>query len=104
MTEMAGFSRDPAQAGVLPPELIAPLFEAKVGDTTMVETRDGFAVARLSAIIPFDPASDAAALARVRGEIEQSMQEELEGQFAAALRARSNLRINSQLLEQVTGQ
>lgn len=70
----------------------------------MAETRDGFAVARLTGITPFDPASDTAALGRVRSEIEQSMQEELEGQFATALRARSNLRINSQLLEQVTGQ
>lgn len=104
VVELNGFSRDPAQAGTLPPELIAPLFEAKVGDATMAETRDGFAVARLIGITPFDPASDAAALGRVRSEIEQSMQEELEGQFAAALRARSNLRINSQLLEQVTGQ
>ncbi|HWT09552.1 MAG TPA: peptidyl-prolyl cis-trans isomerase, partial [Roseomonas sp.] len=98
------FSRDPGQAGTLPPELIAPLFEAKVGDATMVETRDGFAVARLTAIIPFDTTSDAAALARVRTDIEQSMQDELEGQFMTALRARSNVRVNSQLLEQVTGQ
>ncbi len=98
------FSRDPGQAGPnLPPELIAPLFEAKVGDATMVETRDGFAVARLTGIVPFDTTSDAAALARVRTDIEQSMLEELEGQFATALRARSDVRVNTPMLEQVTG-
>jgi peptidyl-prolyl cis-trans isomerase D len=97
------FSRDPGLAGTLPPELLAPLFEAKQGDATMVETRDGFAVARLTGIVPFDTTSDAAALGRVRSEIEQSMQDELEQQFSAALRARSNVRVNTQMLDQVTG-
>ncbi len=97
------FTRDPAQAGTLPPELIAPLFEAKQGEATMVETRDGFAVAQMTAIIPFDPASDADALARVRSGIEQSMQDELEQQFSAALRARANVRVNTQMLDQVSG-
>ncbi|GGJ08531.1 peptidylprolyl isomerase [Neoroseomonas lacus] len=97
------FTRDPAQAGELPTELVAPLFEAKQGDATMVETRDGFAVARLTEIIPFDPASDANAMARVRTGIEQSMQDELEAQFSNALRGRANVRVNTDMLNQVTG-
>lgn len=97
------FTRDPAQAGELPTELVAPLFEAKQGDATMVETRDGFAVARLTEIIPFDPASDANAMARVRTGIEQSMQDELEAQFSNALRGRANVRVNTEMLNQVTG-
>lgn len=97
------FTRDPAQAGDLPTELVAPLFEAKQGDATMVETRDGFAVARLTEIIPFDPASDANAMARVRTGIEQSMQDELEAQFSNALRGRANVRVNTEMLNQVTG-
>lgn len=101
--ELGPFSRDPAQSGPVPPELIAPLFEVREGEVTMAETRDGFAVARLTGITPFDPASDEAALARVRSEIEQQMQEELEDQFARAIRERANVRINPQLLEQVTG-
>lgn len=100
---MGPFSRDPALAGPLPPELVAPLFETKVDEATMAETRDGFAVAQLTGITPFDPASDAAAIARVRGDIEQTMQEELESQFATALRARSDVRVNTPMLEQVTG-
>lgn len=101
--EIGPFSRDPALAGTLPRELVAPLFEAKPDEATMAETPDGFAVAQLTGITPFDPASDATATARVRGDIEQTMQEELEAQFAAALRARSNVRVNTQMLEQVTG-
>jgi peptidyl-prolyl cis-trans isomerase D len=97
------FSRDPAQAGALPAELVAPLFEAKPDEATMVETRDGFAVAKLTGIVPFDVTSDAAAMARVRGGIEQSMQDELEAQFSAALRARADVRVNTQMLNQVTG-
>jgi hypothetical protein len=31
------------------------------------------------------------------------MQDELEQQFSAALRARSNVRVNTQMLDQVTG-
>jgi peptidyl-prolyl cis-trans isomerase D len=97
------FSRDPAMAGDLPTELVAPLFEAKQGDATMVETRDGFAVARLTEIIPFDPTSDANAMARVRTGIEQSMQDELEAQFSNALRGRANVRVNTEMLNQVAG-
>ncbi|MBR0672769.1 SurA N-terminal domain-containing protein [Neoroseomonas soli] len=100
---MGPFGRNPAQAGPLPPELLAPLFEARTGDATMVETRTGFAVARLAEIVRFDPASDPLGLGRVRGEIEQSMQDELEEQYAVALRGRADVRINRTLLEQVTG-
>jgi peptidyl-prolyl cis-trans isomerase D len=97
------FGRSPAAAGTLPPELVAPLFEAKANEATMVETRDGFAVARLADVLRFDATSDPLGLGRMRSEIEQSMQEELEQQYAVALRGRANVRINTQMLEQVTG-
>jgi peptidyl-prolyl cis-trans isomerase D len=97
------FGRNPQQANALPPELLAPLFEARLNEVTMAETRTGFAVARLVDIIPFNPASDPLGLGRMRTEIEQSMQDELEEQFALALRARADVRINRALLDQVTG-
>jgi peptidyl-prolyl cis-trans isomerase D len=100
---VGAFGRNPQQAGTLPPELLAPLFEANTGDVTMAETRTGFAVARLTGIIPFDTAADPLGMARVRTEIEQSMQDELEEQYAIALRGRADVRINRNLLEQVTG-
>lgn len=100
---MGPVGRNPATAGAMPPELVAPLFEAKSGEATMVETRDGFAVARVAEVVRFDPASDPLGLGRLRGEIERSMQDELEEQFAVALRGRATVRINSTLLEQVTG-
>lgn len=97
------FGRNPQQAGTLPPELLAPLFEARTGDVTMAETRTGFAVARLGEVIPFNPASDPLGLGRIRTEIEQSMQDELEEQYAIALRGRADVRINRTLLDQVSG-
>ncbi len=87
----------------MPPELVAPLFEAKLNEATMVETRGGFAVAQVAEVVPFDPASDPLGLGRIRGEVEQAMQEDLDQQFAIALRGRAGVHINRSLLEQVTG-
>jgi peptidyl-prolyl cis-trans isomerase D len=95
--------RDPQQAtpGGIPRELLPGLFAAKVGEVTMAQTSDGFAVARLAEIIPADVAADAAGLARVKTEVEQSMQDDLEAQFAAALRARADVTINQSMMDQV---
>ncbi|WP_137125232.1 peptidylprolyl isomerase [Roseomonas sp. HF4] len=103
LARLGPFGRNPATAAPLPPELVAPLFEAAPDGATMAETRDGFAVARLVDIVRFDPASDPLGLGRVRAEVEEAMQEELEQQFAVALRARAGVTVNRNLLEQVTG-
>lgn len=97
--------RDPQAAtpGGIPPELLPGLFAAKAGEVTMAATAAGFAVARLAEIVPADVAADPEGLARVKGEVEQSMQNDLEAQFAAALRARANVTINPAMLEQVAG-
>ena len=97
--------RDPQAAapGGIPPELLPGLFGAKPGEVTMAATAAGFAVARLTEVVPADVAADAAGLARVKAEVEGSMQDDLEAQFAAALRARANVTINPAMLEQVAG-
>ncbi|HEY8612254.1 MAG TPA: SurA N-terminal domain-containing protein [Roseomonas sp.] len=95
--------RDPQQAtpGGIPAGLLPGIFAAKVGEVTMAQTSDGFAVARLAEIIPADIAADAAGQARVKGEVEQAMQDDLEAQFAAALRARADVTINPAMMDQV---
>ena len=98
------FGRDPREAGAgpLPPEALLPgLFAVKPNETTMARVADGFAVAQLLAV-EADPGTDPAALAGVRGIIEQSMQDELETQYLAALRTRAQVRINQDLLPQVS--
>ncbi|WP_431269721.1 peptidyl-prolyl cis-trans isomerase [Dankookia sp. P2] len=48
--EVGAVRRDPQQGAAVPPKLLAPLFELKLHETTMVQTRDGFAVAQVQAI------------------------------------------------------
>jgi peptidyl-prolyl cis-trans isomerase D len=65
----------------------------------MVRTRDGFAVAQALEITPGNPEADTAGLDRLRREVEQSVAEDLEVQFLAALRARSDVRVNPRMLD-----
>ena len=59
----------------------------------MAATAAGFAVARLAEVVPADVAADAPA-SPGWAEVEGAMQEDLEAQFAAALRARAGVTIN----------
>jgi peptidyl-prolyl cis-trans isomerase D len=95
--------RDPQQAipGGIPRELLPAIFGAKVGDVTMAQTSAGYAVARLAEIVPADVSADTEGLARVKAEVEQTMQDDLEAQYAAALRARGNVTINQSMMDQV---
>jgi peptidyl-prolyl cis-trans isomerase D len=95
------FGREPGPGNPVPAELLAPLFEAKPGEATMVETRDGFAVAQLVEVVPAEPDADPLALGRLREQVEQAMAEDLEQQYMQALRRRAEVRINPGLLEQV---
>ena len=97
--EVGGITRQAQPLETIPPELRAPLFDLPLADATMVETRDGFVVAQVIEITAPDPAADAAALARVRAETEQSIAQDLEAQYIAALRAQTGVRINQRLLD-----
>jgi peptidyl-prolyl cis-trans isomerase D len=99
--ELGGIRRDPNEAGAAPPELLAPLFELPLHDVTMVATREGFAVAQVTAIIAADPAADPAALAALRNELTQAIAQELDVQFLTALRGRAALTVNQRLMDQL---
>ena len=86
----------------MPPELLAPLFELKPKEATMVPTRDGFAVAQLLEVTEPDPDADPGALARVRTEAGQAVAADLEAQYVAALRARADVRINPRLMDSLS--
>ena len=88
-----------APGGAVPPELLAPLFELKPKEATMVPTRDGFAVAQLLEVTEPDPDADADALAKLRAETGRTLGADIEAQFVAALRARADVRINSRMLD-----
>lgn len=96
------FGRDPRQAPqALPPELLQPVFNTALNKATMADTGDGFAVAQVTRILPFDPASDPLALGRVRDAVERGMLEDLEIQYLDALRAGTPVTYNENLLGQV---
>jgi peptidyl-prolyl cis-trans isomerase D len=94
--------RQPDAQTPIPPELVSPLFELARGEATMVATRTGFAVGQVAEINIPDLAAEAAALERMRAEVARSIGDDLEVQFQAALRARSDIRINRQMLESLS--
>ncbi len=101
---MGPFGRQPV-AGTpgltVPPELLPAIFNLRVGEATMVPTRNGFAVAQLLEIIAADPAADPAALANARTTLMSQSADELEAAYLAALRDRAAPRINQTLMQQV---
>lgn len=85
----------------IPAELLPGLFAARLNEATMAATQSGFAVAQLLDITPPDTAAENEALAAARRIIQQQTADDLETQFAAALRNRAAPRINPTLMQQV---
>lgn len=101
---MGPFGRQPAPGTpglTVPPELLPAIFNLRVGEATMVPTRNGFAVAQLLEIVSADPAADPVALANAKRAISAQSADDLEAAFNAALRARAAPRINQTLMQQV---
>jgi peptidyl-prolyl cis-trans isomerase D len=98
-----GRQPEPPASGstAVPRELLPVLFGLRPGEPTMVPTPRGFAVAQLLEIVPADPAGDADAVANARRAVQNQMAEDLEAQYAAALRQRAAPRVNPSLMQQV---
>jgi len=86
----------------VPRELVEPLFRLKQGEATMVETPEGFIVARLAQVDDPDPASDPAGAAQIREALARALQQDVEVVFASTLRDRAQPRVNQSLLNSVT--
>ncbi|WP_149535280.1 SurA N-terminal domain-containing protein [Siccirubricoccus phaeus] len=99
--EVGALRRDQREGAGVPPELMAPIFELKPQEATMVPTRTGFAVAQLTEVTQADPDADPALLARVRQDAGQALGNDLEVQFMGALRARADIRVNPRLVDQL---
>jgi peptidyl-prolyl cis-trans isomerase D len=83
----------------VPQQLVGPLFSLKKGEPTMVETPTGFVVAVLSEIRQPDPKAAPGAYDQVRDALRQSIGNDLENVFVAALRARDHPRINRKMVD-----
>ena len=79
-----------------------PLFTTALGHATMTETATGFIVAVPVSINKPDPSKDAAGLDRVRKAGAQSMSDDLEATFIAALRDRDRVSINRPMFDSMT--
>jgi peptidyl-prolyl cis-trans isomerase D len=98
------FGRQPEQGTpglTMPAEMLPAIFGIPVGQATMVPTRSGFAVAQLLEIVASDPAADPTAFANARRAAQLQAAEDLEAQFAAALRTRAAPRLSPTLMQQV---
>ena len=83
----------------VPRELVEPLFGLKKGETTMIETPEGFLVAGLAEVIAPDAAADPAGAGQMRTALTQALSQDIEVIYATALRNRQNPRVNRTLLD-----
>ncbi len=83
----------------VPPQVQAALFRLKKGETTMVDTPDGFAVVRLAEINEPDPAADPAGTAQLQEALNRALGADVQVVFATALRDRAHPRINRTMLD-----
>jgi len=89
-----------APAGV-PQNLIAPLFSLKQGDSTMIETPDGFVVAQLTQIQTPNPAADPVGYQQLKATLSGSLADDMQAVFAGVVTARDNPRINQAVIQQI---
>lgn len=78
------------------------LFRLKQGETTMIETPDGFVVVRLAEIVDSDPARDPAAAEQTRRALTASLDQDVEITFATAIRDRAKPTVNRTLLNSLS--
>jgi peptidyl-prolyl cis-trans isomerase D len=100
--ELGPFGREASAGNPMPRDLLPQVFELRGTDATMVQRPQSFAVVQLRGVTRAEPGDDAA-LAALRTEASQTMAEDLEAQYQAALRARADVRINPRLVEQIAG-
>ena len=89
-----------APAGV-PTNLIAPLFSLRQGESTMIETPDGFVVAQLSQIQTPNPDADPVGYQQLRASLSGNLADDMQAVFAGVVTARDNPRINQAVIQQI---
>ncbi len=84
----------------IPGQLVEPIFSlGNTGDTTMAETPDGFAVARLTKITAPDRAADPIDWDKLQAQLVQSVRNDIENTYTDSLRAAAKLSVNQKLLD-----
>lgn len=90
-----------APAAGFPAELVKPLFAAKAGEPTMVETPSGFIVAVPATIEEPDPKADAAGYRQVKDVLAGSLGADIELGLVRGLNERVKPQINTTMLDTI---
>jgi len=90
----APFTREGSDGSKLPPAIISALFEGKVGATASAASRDGWMVAQLDKVIPFDPKADAKIADQIRQRTTNAVAVDLVDQLIAALQADIGVKVD----------
>jgi peptidyl-prolyl cis-trans isomerase D len=93
------FTREGAGSD-LPPALVGQLFGGAVGTVGVAASSDGYVVARLTEILPVDPASIEAQRTKLKDELRQALGNDLLQQFEATLRERYSVKIDHRAVDQ----
>ncbi|HSV30031.1 MAG TPA: peptidyl-prolyl cis-trans isomerase, partial [Candidatus Omnitrophota bacterium] len=88
------FTRDGVEASKLPPAVTAELFAAQPGGVAVGATQNGWVVARLASVVPFDPAANAAVTAEAGRRVADGISGDLIDQYIAALHADFGVKVD----------
>ncbi len=104
VTTTAPFTRTGQGAGpALPPELVASLFAAKIGDVMSSPSPQGAVVAKLASVTPADAKADAAGVYQLENQLRGTIDADLLNAFTEALRERYGVEINERVVSSLVG-
>ena len=104
VTTTAPFTRTGQGAGpALPPELVASLFAAKIGDVMSSPSPQGAVVAKLRSVTPADAKADAAGVHQLENQLRGTIDADLLNAFTEALRERYGVEINERVVSSLVG-
>ena len=104
VTTTAPFTRTGQGAGpALPPELVASLFAAKIGDVMSSPSPQGAVVAKLASVTPADAKADAAGVHQLENQLRGTIDADLLNAFTEALRERYGVEINERVVSSLVG-
>ena len=101
VTTTPALTRDGQAPAGVPQNLIAPLFSLKQGDSTMIETPDGFVVAQLAQIQTPSPDADPVGYQQLKASLSGNLADDMQAVFAGVVTARDNPRINQAVIQQI---
>lgn len=90
----AAFTREGAEAAKLPGSVVADLFRGQTGDVAIGAAQDGWLVARLTKVVPFDPARQPQAMQTAAERISATLAGDLVDQYLTALNASIGVKVD----------